>query len=241
MALEEFQSENMYDIVVADVRSAASAPTVTATPRFIPTVPPKLLWGAVPSACLPVVLALKLKSSLAVASTSAKTVAFAAPFRIVTPKSMRGTKWAVKLPIKLASEAPTLTWRAIWNMLAERKMDRKYRAGLTRILRLDVGGACTRRGGESKLHLRHVERGTERQISYNVEVGFCTCVDGEDRPDSEYSWEIKTRKANFEDLDVWSCYGALGTDGNIESSRSGSCKTTSESLLTLVRTRRYLV
>ena len=103
--------------------------------------------------------------------------------------------------------------------------------GLTRIFWFDVGIAGARRGGESKLHLRQVEGGTERQISYNVEVGFCKCIDAEGRPDREYPGEIKTRNANLEDLDGWSCQGALGVGGNSEGSVSVATKTTSESLL----------
>lgn len=114
----------------ADVPSAASAPTLIATPRSIPTEPPKedskflkSTFGspAVPSTGVPSVLAFKVKSSPADASTLAKTVAFAAPLRISTPISSRGIKWASARPVSV-TEAPTSSLIAIRNILAE-KMD----------------------------------------------------------------------------------------------------------------------
>jgi hypothetical protein len=77
----------------------------------LPTVP---LTGVL------VALASKVKSSPADASTSANTVAFAAPFRIETPISRRGIKWASARPVKVAEE-PTLSLTAIENTLAGRK------------------------------------------------------------------------------------------------------------------------
>jgi len=56
---------------------------------------------------------------------------------------------------------------------------------LTKVLRLDVGRAIACGGRESELHLRQVNRGTERHISYNVKSSICICTDAEGRPDRE--------------------------------------------------------
>ena len=113
---------------VANVLSSASAPTLTATPRLIPTEPPREDWKflstvglpAVPLTGVPLVVASNVKSRVADVSMSAKTVAFAIPFRTLTPISRRGIRWASAWPVKVAA-APTLSLMAIQNMSAERE------------------------------------------------------------------------------------------------------------------------
>jgi len=231
---------NRDNVVGADVPSAASAPTLIETPRSIPTEPPmedskffKSTSGlpTVPSTGVPSILASKVKSSPADASTLAKTVAFAAPFRSVTPISRRGIMWASARPVKVA-EAPTLSLIAIRNMSAGEVVG-LYRTERTGILRVDVGGAIAFGGGEGKLHVGQGDRGTDRDVGYNTEFGVCLCVDAEGRPDSEYPGKIESRKADFEELNIWSLEGALGVGINVEGSGNVSGKAASESLFTL--------
>ena len=115
------QSENGYYIVGTSVPNAASAPTLIATPRSIATLPPKEVskferstFGSptVPSTGVLLALAFNVNSSPADASRLAKTVAFARPFRISTPRSRRGIKWASTRPVNVA-EAPTSSLMAI--------------------------------------------------------------------------------------------------------------------------------
>jgi hypothetical protein len=114
MALKRTQSENKYYMVGADVPSAASAPTLIETPRSIETEPPKEDSTFEKSGAT-LALASKVNSSPADASTLAKTVACATPFRISTPISMRGIKWASTRPVNVA-EAPTSSLMAIQNL-----------------------------------------------------------------------------------------------------------------------------
>lgn len=113
-----------YYIVDADVRSAASAPTLIETPRSIATRPPKedsmfekSIFGSpiVPFTGVTLALASKVNSSPADASRLAKTVACARPFRISTPISRRGMMWASTRPVNVA-EAPTSSLMAIQSL-----------------------------------------------------------------------------------------------------------------------------
>jgi hypothetical protein len=124
MALKRTWSENKYYLVGVHVPSAASAPTLIETPRSIPTEPSKedstsekSMFGSptVPFTGVTLALASKVNSSTADASTLAKTVDFAAPFRISTPISRRGIKWASTRPVNAAG-APTSTLIAIQNL-----------------------------------------------------------------------------------------------------------------------------
>ena len=115
-------------------------------------------------------------------------------------------------------------------MSAEIKPVRIHRAGLTDILRFEVGGAFALGGGEGELHLREGDPSTDRKIGYNTKGCNCICIDGEGRSEREYPGEIESRKADLEDLDGWTRQGALNFGGDIEDGRSVSGNTTSESL-----------
>jgi hypothetical protein len=109
-------------------------------------------------------------------------------------------------------------------------MDRLYIEGLTKILRVDGGGALTLGSGKCELKLRQGERGTDSDISHNTKVGICICIDAEGRPNREYPGEVESRNADFKELEVWSLEGALGVGIDVEDGRNVSGNTASESL-----------
>jgi hypothetical protein len=74
------------------------------------------------------------------------------------------------------------------------------------------------------------DRGSDSDIGYNTKFGVCICIDAEGRPDSDYPGEIESRKADFEEFDVWGLEGTLGVGINVEGSGNVSGKTASESL-----------